>query len=83
MSEEVEVEDEARKVFISEKKGNTPDLSGQLIMESVGSFEGEVKFNTPVTAPHIIPSSSLSPTFGPASNEARGGGVSEEGEGTE
>ena len=32
-------------------------------MESVGSPEEELKFNTPVPAPHIIHSSSSSPTF--------------------
>ena len=32
-------------------------------MESVGSTEEEGEFNTPVPAPHIIPSSSSSPPF--------------------
>ena len=43
-----------RKKLTSEKEGNIPDLSAEVIMESVGSPEEEVKFNTPVPAPHII-----------------------------
>ena len=34
-------------------------------MESVGSSEEEVKFNTPVCVTHITPSSSSSPTYLP------------------
>ena len=44
---------EARKVVVSEKEGNTTALSGEVIMESVGSPEEEVKFNTTVPAPHL------------------------------
>ena len=48
VSGEVEGTEEARKVVVSEKDGNTVDLSGELIMESVGNPEEEVKLNTPV-----------------------------------
>ena len=40
---------------MSEMEGNNVALSGERIMESVGSYEEEVKLNTPVPAPHIIP----------------------------
>ena len=50
---------------MSEKEVNTPALSGEGIMDSVGSPEEEVKLNTPVPSPHIIPSSSSSPPFLP------------------
>ena len=39
MSEEGDVMEEARKVVVSEKEGNTADLSGERIMDSVGSPE--------------------------------------------
>ena len=56
-------------------------------MESVGSYEEEVKLNTPVPANHIIPYSSSSPPFLPqASNPSAGEAkeiLLEEGEGTE
>ena len=57
------------------------------MMDSVGSPEEEVKFNTPVPVPHIIPYYSSSPTFFPqvssiASKEANEN-VSGEGEGME
>ena len=56
-------------------------------MESVGSPEEEVKLNTPIPAPHIIPSYySFPPSFpqvsNPDANEANAN-VSKEGEGTE
>ena len=56
-------------------------------MESVGIPKEEVKLNTPVTAPYIIPSSCLSTPFfpqvsNPAAKEANEN-VSGEGEGTE
>ena len=35
-SEEGDGTEEARKVVMSEKEGNTPDLSGEIIMELVG-----------------------------------------------
>ena len=65
MSEEGKETDEAIKVFVSEKEGNTPDLFGERIMKSVGSPEEEVMLNTPVHAPYIINSSSSSLTFFP------------------
>ena len=37
--------EEKRKVFVSEREGNTPALSGEVIMESVGSPQEEVKLN--------------------------------------
>ena len=43
-------------VFVLEKGGNTPDSSGEGIMEPVGSPKEEVNFNTPIPEPHIIPS---------------------------
>ena len=55
MSGEGEGMEEARKVFILENEGNTADLSGDRIMESVESPEEEVNLNTPVPVPHIIP----------------------------
>ena len=63
MSEEGEGTEEARKVSVSEKEGNNPDLSGEEIVESVRSPEEEDKLNTPVPAPHIITSSSPYPPF--------------------
>ena len=69
MSEEGGVTKELRKVVVSEKDVNTAALSGELIMESVGSPEEEVKFNTPVSAPFIIPSYySCPPLFTQVSN---------------
>ena len=71
MSEEGEGTEGARKVVVSEKEGNVPDLSGEGIMESVGSPEEEVKLITPVPAPHIIPSYfSSRPFFSQVSNPA-------------
>ena len=63
VSEEGEVTQEEIKVVISEKWGITPYLYGEVIMESVGIPEEEVKLNTPVTAPHIITSSYSPPPF--------------------
>ena len=72
---------------MSEKEGNTLVLSGERILELVGSPEEEVQLNTPVPAPHIISSSSSPPSFfpqasNPAAEEAKEN-VSGEGEGTE
>ena len=39
VSEEGEVTEEARKVVVLEKEGNTPSLYVEEIMESVGSSE--------------------------------------------
>ena len=39
MSEEGEVTEDARKVLMSQKEGNIPALSWELIMESVVSSE--------------------------------------------
>ena len=69
-----------------EKEGNTLVLSGERILELVGIPEEEVQLNTPVPAPHIISSSSSSPSFlpqasNPAAEEAKEN-VSGEGEGT-
>ena len=79
--------EEARKVGMSEKEENTPALSGEVIMESFGSPEEEIKLNTPVPELHIIPYSSSYPPFFPQlSNPAAEGAkenVSGEGEGTE
>ena len=36
-----------------EKEGNTAALSGERIMDSVGSPEEEVNLNNPVPAPHL------------------------------
>ena len=58
MSEDGGGVEEARKFVVSEKEGNTADLSGDRIMESVESPEEEVNLNTPVPVPHIIPFSS-------------------------
>ena len=63
VSEEGEWKEEARKVVVSEKEGNIVAFYGEVIMESVGSPEEEVKFNTLVPAPHIIPSLSSSSTL--------------------
>ena len=68
-------------------EGNTAALSRERIMESIGSPEEEVKLNTPLPAPHIIPFYYSSPTFfpqvsNPAAEEAKEN-VSGEGEGTE
>ena len=52
MSGEVEGTEETRKVFL-EKEGNNAALSGEVIMESVGSPEEEFKFNTPVPVTHL------------------------------
>ena len=87
VSVEGEGTEDARKVVVSEKEGNTTDLSGERIKESVGSPEDQVKLNTPVLAPYIIPSSSSSPPFflqasNPSAEEAKGN-VSGEGEVTE
>ena len=38
---------------MSEKEGNTTALSEEVIMDSVGSLEEEVKLNTAVPAPHL------------------------------
>ena len=53
MSGEWEGTEELRNVFMSENEGNAADLSGEVILESVGSPEEEVKFNTPISAPHL------------------------------
>ena len=53
--------DKARKVVTSEKEGNTPYLSGEGIIESVGNPAEEVNLNTLVHASHTIPYSSSSP----------------------
>ena len=45
--------EELRNVFMSENEGNAADLSGEVILESVGSPEEEVKFNTPISSPHL------------------------------
>ena len=45
--------EETGKVVVSEKEGNTAALSGEVVMESVGGPEEEVKSNTPVPAPHL------------------------------
>ena len=69
-----------------EKEGNTAALSGEVIMESVGSPEEEVNFNTPASAPHITHFSYSSPPFFPrVSNTAAKDSkenLSGEGEGT-
>ena len=39
---------------VLEKEGNTKDLSGERIIESVGIPEEKVKLNTPVPALHIF-----------------------------
>ena len=75
------------KVVMSEMEGNTAALSGEGVMESVGSPKEEVNLNTPVPAPYIIPSSSLYHLFfpqvsNPASEEAKEN-VSGEGKGRE
>ena len=38
---------------MSEKEGNNAALSGEVIMDSVGIPEEEVRFNIPVSAPHL------------------------------
>ena len=38
---------------MSEKKRNTADLSGEVMAQSVGRPEEEVKLNTPVPTPHL------------------------------
>ena len=48
---------------MSEKEGNTTALSGEVLMESVGSPEEEFKLNTPVHLSLISPSYSSSPTL--------------------
>ena len=53
MSGEVEVTEEARKVVVSEKEGNTAALSREVIVTSVGTSEEEIKLNTPVPVTHI------------------------------
>ena len=63
MSEEGKGTDEAIKVFVSEKEGNTPDLSGGGIMNPVGSNEEEGNLNSPIPAPHPITHSSSTPLF--------------------
>ena len=45
--------EEARKVVMLEKEGNPSAFYVEVIMESVGSPEEEVKLNTPVLAPHL------------------------------
>ena len=65
MSVEGEVTEEARKVVVLENEGNTAALSGEVIMESVGSPEAEIKLNTPIHAPHTIPSYLSYPPFFP------------------
>ena len=57
--------EETGKNFVSENEVNTSALSGDVIMESVGSPEDEGKFNTPVPEHHIIPISYSSPPFFP------------------
>ena len=54
MSGEGEGMEEAINFLMPEKEVNTAALYGELIMESVGSPEEEVKLNTPVPIPHII-----------------------------
>ena len=78
--------EEVRKLVVSENEGNTAALSGEVIMDSVGSPEEEFKLNTAVPAPHILTSSSSHPTLftqvsNPAAEEANEN-VSGEGEGT-
>ena len=63
MSGEGEVTEDASKFFMSEKEGNTAALSGEVIMESVGSHEEEFNLNTPVTEPCIVNFSSSYPPF--------------------
>ena len=71
MSEEGERMEEAGKVVVPEKEVNTPVLSQEGIMESVGIHEEEFKLNTPVHTPHIIPSySSSTPLLRQVSNTA-------------
>ena len=53
MPGEGEETEEARQFFVSENEGNTADLSGEVIMESVGSTEEEVKLNTSVPVPNL------------------------------
>ena len=65
MSEEGQGTEEVRKFVVSEKEGNTPVLSREGIMESVGSTEEEVNFHIPVPSHHIITSDFSSPNFLP------------------
>ena len=65
MSGEGKGTEEAIKIVVSEKEGNTAALSGEVIMESVGSTEEEVKFNNPLPEPYIIYYCYSSPTFFP------------------
>ena len=55
---------------MQEKQGNTPALSEEKVIDSVGIPKEQVKFNTSVPVPHIITSYSSSSTFlsNPASN---------------
>ena len=53
MSEEGEGTEEARKVVVSENEGNAAALSGELIIESVGSSEEEVKLNKHIPQPYF------------------------------
>ena len=43
----------ARKVVVSEMEVKNTSLSGEIIMESFGSTEEEVKMNNPEPAPHL------------------------------
>ena len=62
MSEEGEEWEESRKGIMSEKEGNIPALSGEGIVDPVGSPEEEGNLDTPVPEPHTITSySSPSP----------------------
>ena len=61
----MEVTEEARTHSVSEKDKNTAALYGELILESVGSPQEEVKLNTTVPAPYIIPYYFSSPPFFP------------------
>ena len=63
MSEEGGEMEGARKGVMSEKEGNTPDLSGGGIMNPVGSNEEEGNLNAPITAFHPITHSSSTPLF--------------------
>ena len=63
MSGEGEGTEEAGKFVMSEKEEKTTALYREIIMESVGIPEEEVKLNTPVTEPYIVSFSSSYPPF--------------------
>ena len=65
MSGEGEGTEEVSDFVLLEKEENTTDLSGEVIMESVRIPEEEVKLNTDVPTPHIIPFYYSSPPFFP------------------